>query len=115
MKGLAVTQIIMLVLGIIVLAVIGFLLYSNFLSSSGQVSASSCRAKATGLCQNAVLSQTQLTYLNIPECADKTTGACNFDPSLLCNNKDNRKDVCVGIVGTPSTPSTETPPGGQTP
>ena len=49
-KGLAVSQIIMLVLGILVLAVVAFLLYSNFVSTGTTVSAEQCRAAATRAC-----------------------------------------------------------------
>ncbi len=49
-KGIAVSQIILLVLGILVLAVIAFLLYSNFTSTGNTLNAETCRAEATRLC-----------------------------------------------------------------
>ncbi len=49
-KGIAVSQIILLVLGILVLAVVAFLLYSNFVSTGGTLNAETCRAEATRLC-----------------------------------------------------------------
>lgn len=49
-KGVAISQIILLVLGIIVLAVVAFLLYSNFSSTTGQVDFQKCRAAATNAC-----------------------------------------------------------------
>lgn len=49
-KGVAISQIILLVLGIIVLAVVAFLLYSNFSTTTGQVDFQKCRAAATNAC-----------------------------------------------------------------
>lgn len=50
MKGLAVSQIILLVLGIIVLAVVAYLLYTQFVGTGGTISAEECRAAATRAC-----------------------------------------------------------------
>lgn len=49
-KGIAISQIILLVLGIIVLAVVAFLLYSNFVSTGGAIDAQKCRSEATNAC-----------------------------------------------------------------
>ncbi len=49
-KGIAVSQIILLVLGILVLAVVAYLLYSNFVTTGGAISAEQCRAAATRAC-----------------------------------------------------------------
>lgn len=49
-KGVAISQIILLVLGIIVLAVVAFLLYSNFTSTSGAIDSQKCRSYATNAC-----------------------------------------------------------------
>lgn len=50
MKGLAVSQIILLVLGIIVLAVVAYLLYTQFVGTGSTISAEECRAAATRAC-----------------------------------------------------------------
>jgi hypothetical protein len=49
-KGVAISQIILLVLGIIVLSVVAFLLYSNFTTTTGQIDVQKCRAVATNAC-----------------------------------------------------------------
>jgi hypothetical protein len=52
MKGLAVTQVILLILGIIVLAIIGYLLYSNYISSVGTVSVEQCKTNLINVCNS---------------------------------------------------------------
>src|SRR5437773_2268712 len=54
-KGLAVSQIILLVLGIIVLAVVAYLLYTNFVGTNNTVNAEQCRAAATRACTSCSL------------------------------------------------------------
>jgi hypothetical protein len=49
-KGLAVSQIILLVLGIIVLAVIAYLLYANFIGPRDVINAEQCRSSAIRAC-----------------------------------------------------------------
>lgn len=49
-KGVAVSQIILLVLGILVLAVVAYLLYTNFVTTGGAISTEQCRAAATRAC-----------------------------------------------------------------
>ena len=56
-KGVAVSQIIMLVLGILVLAVVAFLLYSNFVQTGSTISAETCRAEATRACTGCIISE----------------------------------------------------------
>ncbi len=101
MKGLAVTQIIMLVLGIIVLAVIGFLLYTNFLAAGGQLDSSKCLAIATDQCRIAQvaggISWDGLTVLSIPGCSD-ANGNCIFDRALKCDGSPTEAN-CARIVG----------------
>ena len=55
MKGIAVEQMIMLALGVIVLALVGYLLYSNYLSTSGTVSNEQCRTSLINACNNCKL------------------------------------------------------------
>ena len=49
-KGIAVSQIILLVLGILVLAVVGFLLYSQFVTTGNSLGAQTCMAESTRIC-----------------------------------------------------------------
>lgn len=58
MKGVAVDQIILLVLGVIVLAVIGYLLYSNFMASSGGINTEQCKANLINVCNSCKMAQT---------------------------------------------------------
>ncbi|HLC59598.1 MAG TPA: hypothetical protein VJH34_03675 [archaeon] len=55
MKGIAVEQMIMLALGVIVLALVGYLLYSNYISTSGQVSTEQCKTSLINACNNCKL------------------------------------------------------------
>ncbi len=50
LKALAVTQIILLVLGILVLSVVGYLLYSNFIGTSSGVSLENCKSTIVSAC-----------------------------------------------------------------
>lgn len=119
MKGLAVTQIIMLVLGIIVLAVIGFLLYTNFLATGGQLDSSKCLALATDQCRIAQvvggIGWDGLTPLSIPGCSD-ANGNCIFDVALKCDGSDVAN--CARIVGgtfggVEPAPTRQPTPGGS--
>lgn len=56
-KGIAVSQIILLVLGILVLAVVAYLLYTNFVGSTTAINAETCRASATRACTACSISQ----------------------------------------------------------
>jgi hypothetical protein len=56
-KGVAISQIILLVLGIIVLAVVAFLLYSNFTTTTGQIDVQKCRSVATNACSACAISK----------------------------------------------------------
>jgi len=86
MKGLAVQQIVLLVLGVVVLALIGFLLYSNYLSSAGQLSKSECLTIATNACK-AILPSGQSLYTVVSgdpllkcQVNPPTNTKCSFDP-----------------------------------
>jgi hypothetical protein len=50
MKAIAISQIILIVLGVIVLGVVGYLLYVNFLAGRGQMTYEKCRAIALSYC-----------------------------------------------------------------
>lgn len=56
-KGIAVSQIILLVLGILVLAVVAYLLYTNFVQTGTTISAETCRAEATRICTGCNIGQ----------------------------------------------------------
>ena len=80
-KGLAVSQIVLLVLGILVLAVVAYLLYTNFLTSSGSFNAEKCRSEEIGICTTAKLTNSitdgKVTAprgktFDTPSCVDKT-------------------------------------------
>jgi hypothetical protein len=50
MKAIAIEQIILIVLGVIVLGVVGYLLYINFLAGGGQMTYEKCRSMALSYC-----------------------------------------------------------------
>lgn len=82
-KGVAVSQLILLILGIIVLAVIAYLIYVNFISSSSTFDAEKCRAKALGLCTSCKIANTKVADCKFPtkdETPDKWVGKCGGDP-----------------------------------
>lgn len=54
-KGIAVSQIILLVLGILVLAVVAYLLYTNFVTTGTTISSETCRAEATRSCTGCLI------------------------------------------------------------
>jgi uncharacterized protein (UPF0333 family) len=85
-KGLAVSQIILLVLGIIVLAVVAYLLYTQFVSTGGTISAEQCRAEATRICTG---------------CAIAGSANCVYTDKTL-DGKDTSIETCVAqgkVVG----------------
>lgn len=59
LKGLAVSQIILLVLGILVLAVVAYLLYQQFFSGKTEFNAQNCNAEAIRICSICTLSGTR--------------------------------------------------------
>jgi hypothetical protein len=52
MKGLAVTQVVLLILGIVVLAIIGYLIYSTFIAGGPTVVEQQCKSKFISVCSN---------------------------------------------------------------
>ncbi|HLC59778.1 MAG TPA: hypothetical protein VJH34_04625 [archaeon] len=50
MKGLAVEQIIMLAIGVIVLALIGYLIYSQFVKSGSSLTSTNCQSDIVASC-----------------------------------------------------------------
>jgi hypothetical protein len=111
MKGLAVSQIILLVLGIIVLAVIAYLLYTNFVGAGNVVSAEQCRAAATRACTTCQLigqldSCSGSVYLSDKKCADQishTNGNINCNQYIGGTTTTSRGSG--GGAGTPQTGS----------
>lgn len=61
MKGLAERTIILLVLGIIVLALVGYLVYTNFLKGRGEGGSKFCLAQKIASCSN------QITDVDFPK------------------------------------------------
>jgi hypothetical protein len=86
MKGLAVTQVILLILGIIVLAIIGYLLYSNYISSVGIVSVEQCKTDLIRVCNT---------------CKSANTIIGQWDPSAFTTydsrGTDGKPHPCGGI------------------
>lgn len=88
MKGLAVSQIILLVLGIIVLAVVAYLLYTQFVGTGNAISAEQCRASATRVCTGC---QIGFTFDSCPvsslekNCQDKVLTKSGTD-FILCQS-----------------------------
>lgn len=94
-KGIAVSQIILLVLGILVLAVVAYLLYSNFVTTGGAISAETCRAEATREC----------TGCSIASGGTATT--CSFTPSTdstkptsleKCQTQGNLRTTTTNVI-----------------
>lgn len=71
-KGVAVSQIILLVLGILVLAVVAYLLYNQFVTTGGTISAEQCRAEATRACTGCIVAS-GLSFGSPTNCAYKST------------------------------------------
>lgn len=80
-KGVAVSQIILLVLGILVLAVVAYLLYTNFVQTGTTISAETCRAEATRIC-------TGCTIALVP---DKTKCDYTSKNMVTCINNNHVK------------------------
>lgn len=55
MKGIAVTTLVLLIIGMVVIAIIGYLLYSTFISTGPTMSLESCRAQVVSACSNCKL------------------------------------------------------------
>lgn len=80
-KGVAISQIILLVLGIIVLAVVAFLLISNFASSTGQIDAQKCRTDAINACTSCSIATGSTT-----NCVASAYLRSDFDKQCIYNN-----------------------------
>ncbi len=55
MKGLAVNQIILLALGVVVLALVGYLLYSSYISGAGSIGVEEARTSLVNACNDCKL------------------------------------------------------------
>lgn len=113
-KGIAVSQIILLVLGILVLAVVAYLLYTNFVTTSTTISAETCRAAATRACTAcSIATAGQLTGCAATTYLSKNDQNCvpsqistDASGNILCQNY-----VGPGASGGATTPTkTTTPP-----
>jgi len=93
-KGVAISQIILLVLGIIVLSVVIYLLYSNFTTTTSQVEFQKCRAAATNACTACSIANGGST-LNCPGNLYLRTEAdkqCAYQGSIAGASADQNKD-----------------------
>ncbi len=98
MKGIAVHQIILIVLGIIVLGVIGYLIYTQFLSGKGQITFENCRSRAVTFCGMCKLSGTYtrcvVTYVDATtanSCRKLLSGYLNTS----CDAGVEENQICV--------------------
>jgi hypothetical protein len=82
MKAIAIEQIILIVLGVIVLGVVGYLLYINFLAGGGQMTYEKCRSMALSYCGGCKLKD----YDTYTHCVIK-----------FGSKKD--RDTCLGHIG----------------
>lgn len=85
MKGLAVEQIIMLAIGVIVLALIGYLIYSQFVKSGSNLTSANCQSdigSACTKCKTCILGFGGVSWdpsVNCPQCPTSWIGwgKCN--------------------------------------
>ena len=83
-KGVAVSQIILLVLGILVLAVVAYLLYTNFVTTGGTLSAEQCRAAATRACTAcSIASAGSVSNCEVGSYLDATGKQCAYEGKIL--------------------------------
>lgn len=86
LKGVAVSQIILLVLGIIVLAVVAYLLYTNFLSSNSSFDQNKCNAEKLAACTRAkIAGQIDPVTGQINGFSPSETPSCGGITTLNCN------------------------------
>lgn len=120
-KGIAVSQIILLVLGILVLAVVAYLLYTNFVQTGATISAETCRAEATRICTGCVLAnqpsatcsyQDKITPIGSTNPVDSNMEKCVSEGKVAGNAGGNTIDCRLltgGGTGGGVTPTTPTP------
>jgi uncharacterized protein (UPF0333 family) len=98
-KGIAISQIILLVLGIIVLSVVAYLLYSNFTSTTSQVDFQKCRAAVTNACTACSIAKGG----NTQNCDAATYLTSNIDKQCAYNglipgvnaNKNEKEEIII--------------------
>lgn len=128
-KGVAVSQIILLVLGILVLAVVAYLLYTNFVQTGTTISAETCRAEATRICTGCVLAnqpsatcsyQDKITPIGSTTQVDSNMEKCVSEGKVAGSVGGNTIDCRLltgggtggGVAPTPPPPVTPLPPPG---
>lgn len=115
-RGVAVSQIILLVLGILVLAVVAYLLYTNFVSTGNTISAETCRAEATRICTGCTIANPQSDNKNC-KFTSTTMTACVTQQRVVGGSSAGTID-CSVVTGTnplaAATPPSNNPPA-QTP
>lgn len=94
---MAVSQIILLVLGILVLAVVAYLLYTNFVTTGSTISAETCRAEATRACTGC---QIAAGITTVTECKfDKENSVTKAKTNLArCEEQGNLRIKSSGVV-----------------
>jgi hypothetical protein len=82
MKGIAITSLVMLILGMIVVAILGYLIYKVFTGGAGSAfSKEECKAKYIAICSNCI---------NFDYCPDSEPTGCDSDDfGLSWSNDDN--------------------------
>lgn len=123
-KGIAVSQIILLVLGILVLAVVAYLLYTNFVQTGATISAETCRAEATRICTGCVLAnqpsatcqyQDKITPIGSTTQVDSNMEKCVSEGKVAGNVGGNTIDCRLLTGGGTGGGVTPTPPPPPTP
>lgn len=98
-KGVAVSQIILLVLGILVLAVVAYLLYTQFVTSNQTIGAETCRAEATRVCTGCIIAAggTNVASCDYPA-TNKILSSCFTGNKLLGSSSSSKVD-CSQYTG----------------
>lgn len=97
-KGVAVSQIILLVLGILVLAVVAYLLYTQFVSSNQTIGAETCRAEATRVCTGCIISAGGALTENCKYTNNKNLDLC-YDNSKMLGSGSKGSVDCKPYTG----------------
>jgi len=96
--GVAVSQIILLVLGILVLAVVAYLLYTQFVTTGSTLSAETCRAEATRICTGCQI-------------GGSPAGSCPYTATAIDNTGatvDSSMERCLGQNSVPGSVAANT-------
>ena len=101
-KGIAISKVVLLILGVIVLAFVGYLVYTTFVAGGGTISLEACKSAVIAACTQCKLkgwSATSSFSVSASVCTTDMLNKIGFSLATLTTTCDKVKDSCKNTFG----------------